>query len=205
MTASNGGNQAWLASSDDLAATIDPERLSECFDRHIRPDLCARLKMSARLQERLSGIISARFDLLPLPHEWSGNEGDKALVLASPDALTEIVSRAGAIYWSAAIAGTVLAVDVAALRDEIGDELCRFAVKHRDLAAPGLSLPPRDRLSEEISAAGWRCLAAWCETADPAIGARVRLKLPPHDILDTAVRQDFRERGPQIIRRAASA
>ena len=203
MTVSGFSDQAWRAFSDDLMATIDPQRLALCFDGHIATDLCARLKASMRLRERLAGIVSARFDLLPLLEDPGGSEGDKAVAMASPEVLLKIVSRAGAIYWSAAIANTVLAADVAALQKEIGEELCAFAVKHRDLAGPELTLPPRETLSGEFSDTGWCCLAAWCDAVDPAIGVRVRLKLPPHAILDAPPPEEFREHGPEIVRRAA--
>jgi hypothetical protein len=51
---------------------------------------------------------------------------------------------------------------------------------------------------------GWRCLAAWCRAQPDGIGARVRLKLPPHAALDETPPSSFDSIGAAIVRRAAA-
>jgi hypothetical protein len=89
---------------------------------------------------------------------------------------------------------------VAALETELGEELYSFAIKNRDLAGPERELP-QENIRSKVEEVGWTCLAAWCAALDPALDARVRLKLPPHQALETEVPAAIREKGVEIVRR----
>lgn len=197
--------QAWRAFLEQPILYIDPERMSVCFNGHIGPDLAERLLASSRLRERLSQIVRGHYALPLGLGVYDVEDEDMAIAMATPDILVQIVPRAGAIYWAAAIANTVYAADVAALQAEIGEDLCTYALKHRDLAGPEAAFPALDTAAERIAESGWRCLSAWCEALDPAINARVRLKLPPIDSFDGPPPAELAEIGPKIIRRAAAA
>jgi hypothetical protein len=194
----------WRSFMTEPAQYIHAERLAHCFGGAFPAGLCVRMRATPRLASRLSSLIASHYELPPAAAEDKFDAADKAVALAPAESLTEIVRRAGAIFWSAAIANTVLARDVSALQSCVGEALCALAVKHRDLSGPEQPLAPFDTLAERVTADGWRCLAAWCDAVDPALGARTRLKLPVRDGLDAPPPSPFTEIGPAIIRRAAA-
>lgn len=204
MNEPRGGDQAWRSFIQHPIRTIDPDRLSLCFGGNIDPELALQIKASPRLRERLGRIVRDHYRLLPPPGTPPENEHDMDIALAPSDILTQIVPRAGAIYWSAAIANTVYAADVAALQAEIGEDLCNYALKHRDLAGPETGFASPGTAAERVAESGWQCLAAWCEALDPAVGARLRLKLPPTDAFDAPAPAALAQIGPKIVRRAAT-
>ena len=116
----------------------------------------------------------------------------------------EIARRSGAIFWSAAIAKAILASEWAALHEQLGEELHRFALAHRDLAGPPRSIEPIAEVGARIVRDGWLCLGAWCHAQSTAVGARVLLKLAPDHGIDWAPERPFADLGPNIVRRAAS-
>ncbi len=203
MDALEAGGQNWINFIDEPLGYIDSERLSYCFAGAAPADLCAQLKSNPRLRARLTDAIKDHYWLPPILDESGVDDLNRAIALSSGDRLQEIILRAGVIHWSSAIASTVLASEVQTLHDQIGEELCSYAIKHRDLSGPEKSAAPVETIQARIVNSGWRCMAAWCETLDPAISARVRLKLPPNDILDSSGESDFQADGPAIVRRAA--
>jgi YOP protein translocation protein YscK len=197
--------QAWHDFMEQPVGYIHPERLAKCFHGHASPDLCVKLTANGRIRRRLGEMIRLYYLLPPgdAVHE-SGDERDLIIAMAPPDALEAIVPRAGAIYWSAAIAGTIRAAEVAALQEQIGEELCNFAVKNRDLSGGGATLPSTDTIGDRIMASGWQCMAGWCEALHPAIAARLRLKLPPNKLFDAPLSEGYAGIAPEIVRRAAT-
>jgi hypothetical protein len=204
MTAPNLEEEVWRVFCQDFVPSVDPERLSVCFGRAIGPGLCAELRASPRLKDRLETALSRTYSLPPVPAHFPGEEEDAAIAMLPAGAFMEAMPRAGAIYWAAAIANTVLAPHVAALRAAIGDELCGLAVRNRDLAGPSRSFPSLENVSGEIAESGKRCFSAWCDALDPGIGVRVRLKLAPDEIIDASPPPEYAGLGPMIFRRAAS-
>lgn len=196
--------KSWVEFVENPLSYIDDERLAHCFGGAVSADFCTKLKSNGRLKARLADVIKDHYWLPPIVAESGSDENDLVIAVSSGDKLQEIVLRAGVIYWSAAIANTVLASDVTTLQAQIGEELCSYAIKHRDLSGPEKSASPVETMKDRIAESGWRCFAAWCETLDPGISARVRLKLPPNDILDSSPNSEFQETGPVIIRRAAA-
>jgi hypothetical protein len=195
---------AWRAFMTEPVQYIHAERLARCFSGAFPAGLCERMRASPRLSDRLSGVIASHYALPPAAAEEKFDATDRDIAVASAQSLTEIVKRAGAIFWSAVIANTVLARDVSPLQSCVGEALCGLAIQHRDLAGPEQPLTPFDTLPERMTADGWRCFAAWCDAVDPAMGVRMRLKLPVLDGLDVPPAEPFTKIGPAIIRRAVA-
>ena len=193
---------AWRSFIDNPAVYVAPERLAACFGGAISVAACERMLATERLQVRLSALLAEQHALAE-PDVHESDDLDRSVALASVDDLDDIALRSGAIYWAGALAGVILAQKAAALHDALGEELCAFAVASRDLAGPLQSLDPVEGIRERVLADGWRCLSAWCHALPAAIGMRVRLKLPPDDLIDATPPPSFAETGPAIVRRAA--
>lgn len=193
----------WQAFMDEPAAYAEPLRLAACFDGAIGEAACVKLLATPRLQTRLSKLL-AEHHRLPGPEDASEIEdADRAVALASAEALWEIALRAGAIYWANSFAGIIDGQKTAALHAALGEELCAFAVANRDLAIGAQPLPPAGDIRERVASDGWQCLAAWFDAVPASVAARVRLKLPPDELVDDAPASAFAESGPRIVRRAA--
>jgi hypothetical protein len=172
-----------------------------CFDGMVGPELCARLKTSVRLEERLSGLVHSRYGLARAIAAEDVSDIDRLIALASPEQLAEVVRRAGAIYWANSIATTIRAADAAALDAALGEALCVIALANRNLSGPLQPLTPYDQLGTRVTEDGLRCLGGWCKAQTAGVGLRVRLKLAPNPALDDAVKRPFDELGPAIVRR----
>ena len=183
------------------ARYIEPSRLAVCFDGMLGVELCARLKVSRRLEERLSDLVYSRYGLARGIAAEAVSDTDRSIALAPPEQLAELVRRAGAIYWANSIANTVRAADAAAIDAALGEALCVVALANRDLSGPMQPLTPYDQLGARVMEDGLRCLGAWCKAQSPGVGLRVRLKLAPNPALDDAVNRPFDELGPAIMRR----
>lgn len=193
----------WQAFLDEPAAYAEPLRLAACFDGAIGEAACVRLLGTARLRTRLSNLL-AKHHRLPAPLDVAEiDEADRAVALASAEELREIALRAGAIYWANSFAGIIDGQKTAALHTALGEELCAFAVANRDLAGAPQPHPPAGEIRERVASDGWQCLAAWFDAVPAFVAARVRLKLPPDELVDDAPASAFAESGPRIVRRAA--
>jgi hypothetical protein len=183
---------------------INELRLRTCLDDCLPAEVCAKLKTSSRLRNRLSDIIHSRYLLTGWVDPQQCNETDRVIAVASGERLTEIAIRAGAIFWSTEIARVVLSKHVAVLHRELGESICTSAIANRDLAGPVRRLKLVRDLVALAREDGWRCLSAWCQAQPPGVTVRVRLKLPPVAAFDRVPRSPFVEAGPAIVRRAAS-
>jgi YOP proteins translocation protein K (YscK) len=205
MSAGVDAGRAW----DDFMALpvgyITLDRFAACFAGAVSTDVCARLKDSVRLRQRLSSLIETSYGLPDAIGADSVDPQDQAVALASGGQLDRIVLSAGAITWSAVIAATVLARDVAALQAHIGEDVSTFAIRHRDLSGPEQPLEPFETLAARIIGDGWLCYAAWCDEVDPAIGARARLKRPQLPDIAAPNEEFLQDFGALAIRRAANA
>ncbi len=197
-----GADAGWHAFVTRPALYIETSRLAVCFDGMVDTELCARLKTSRRVEERLSALVDARYGLASAVAAEDVSDADRSIALASSEQLSELVRRAGAIYWANGIANTVRAADAAAVDAALGEKLCVVALANRDLSGPMQPLAPYDQLGRRVMEDGLRCLGGWCEAQSPGVGLRVRLKLSPDPALDDAVNAPFDELGPAIIRRA---
>jgi hypothetical protein len=194
----------WRSFMENPAGYAEPRRLAACFDDAISEAACERLLRTERLQMRLSQLLIEHHRLSGSAAFAQGDAIDRTIALASAEYLDEIALRAGAIYWAGSLAGIIVSEKAAALHEALGEELCAFAVANRDLAGPVQSLEPVEGIRERVFADGWRCLGAWCHAISAAIGMRVRLKLPPDELIDGIPLPPFSEIGPGIVRRAAS-
>lgn len=194
----------WQNFMMEPALYIEPDRFAACFEGAFTPSLCRKLLESQRLRSRLSTTVQQHYQLGPWIDPEQVDEVDRVIALAPADILPDLALRAGAVYWSSAIASTVLAKAVTVLQQQLGDELLGWAINQRDLAGPAQTLTPLETVGDRIEDDGWRCLAAWCASVQPGIGLRVRLKLPKDSIIDLPAPPEFAERGADIIRRAAA-
>ncbi|TIS79459.1 MAG: hypothetical protein E5W94_05310 [Mesorhizobium sp.] len=187
---------------DEPAVYADPHRLAACLDYIVSEQACARMLGTERLQVRLSKLLEQHYRLSGFEQAVE-NEVDQIIALATATDLEEIALRAGAIYWAGALAGTILGPRATALHGALGAELCAFGLANRDLAGPLQPLDPVEGVRGRVLADGWRCVGAWCHASPISIGARVRLKLPPDELIDDLPARPFDEAGPGIVRRAA--
>jgi hypothetical protein len=194
----------WRFFLQDAAGHIDASRLAACFDGAVPASLSQQMLENERLRTRLSALVQTQYELDGGIDPQGLDGADRIVAMAGLHDLASLVLRAGAIWWSGAIAGTVLAKAVAALQQQLGDELVSYAIGQRDLTGPAQSLEPLDSVGERIEADGWRCLAAWCDAAPAGLGTRVRLRLPEGTLADQPAPEAFRDKGIAIIRRAAA-
>jgi hypothetical protein len=193
----------WEAFLAQPALYIDVSRLADCFDGQLGVDLCARLKTSRRLKERLSALVCSRYGLARCAATEAVSDIDRSIALRPAEQLNELARRAGAIYWADSIANTILAADAAAVDSALGAALCAVALAHRDLSGPMRPLTPYDQLGSRVMEDGLRCVGAWCGTQPDGVGTRVRLKLAATLALDGPTEAPFDNLGPAIVRRAA--
>lgn len=183
---------------------VDADRLAACFDDAFSPGLCERLRATGRLHDRLSKLIDRRYALPAPVAEAAMEDSDRNIALSPAERLTDLIRRAGAIYWANAIANVVLAEEVRWLHEQLGEALCAFALANRDLSGPGETLEPLTNASARVTEDGERCFEAWCQSVPEAVAARVRLKLPTTYGPDGAEAEPFAAIGPSIVRRTAS-
>ncbi len=194
----------WRLFLKEPARHIDASRLAACFDGVVPASLSQQMLENERLRTRLSALVQTHYALDGGIDPQTLEDADRIVAMASLHQLASLVLRAGAIWWSGAIAGTVLAKAVGALQQQLGDELVSYAIGQRDLTGPMQSLEPLDGVGERIEADGWRCLAAWCDAAPAGLGTRVRLRLPVGTLADQPAPEAFKDKGVAIIRRAAA-
>ncbi len=192
--------QTFMASPADYA---EPARLAECFGGGIGEAACEHMLGQDRLRSRLSLLLLKHYQLEITDSDEGPGNVDRAIALASAGELEEIALRSGAIYWGTSLAGIIAGPKAAALHTALGAAHCAFALANRDLAGPAQSLEPGENIRERVFADGWRCLGAWCHAMPDAIGKRVRLKLPPDELIDAMPERVFSEAGPAIAQRAA--
>lgn len=198
------GDKAWAEFADNPLSYMHPDRLSNCLGSALPDGLCMELLSNLRLKSRLSGIVASHYDLPPLSTATECSEKDRAIALAPIASLEQIVLFAGAIYWSSAIVNTVRSSEVVALQSQIGDELCAFAVRHRELAGPMRNFESFDNTADRVLESGWHCFNAWCMQIDPAISARIRLKLAPNEMPVSSEVASYADIGPAIIRQVGA-
>jgi hypothetical protein len=204
MSGAAEAETAWRAFMTEPVSYIDPGQFSRALGGALSVELCARLRDCERLQGRLSTLILAGEGLNAWGERTIVSEEDAAIAAAPLPVLTAIVQRAGAIFWAAGMVNAVRGADVAALQNALGEEVCRFALKHRDLAGPEQPLAPFETLGERVLADGWLCYAGWCDSLPSEIRARARLKISAGDAQRQPAPPAFLASGPAIIRRAAT-
>jgi hypothetical protein len=206
MTGLAGSAQpsAWDTFVASPSVYADRTRLAACFGGRLGADLCGRFMTSPRLQDRLCAMLRKRYALAPLIDGEALSAADRAIALATPARLTDIIRRAGAIFWANTFASMILASHVEVLDRTLEPGLCTFALANRDLAGPVQGIDPVDGLASRLATDGLCCLGAWCRAQPDGVGTRVRLKLPASSALDAPPAVPFDAIGPFIVRRAAS-
>lgn len=193
----------WDAFLTRPALYIEASRLAACFGGQLDAAFCARLQTSSRLEKRLSDRVRSHYGLASEVTPGTLNEADRAVALEPAEQLTELVRRAGAIFWANTIASAILAADVKAVHAALGESLAAYAIVQRDLSGPVQPLKPLDQVGQRVIHDGLRCLGAWSQVQPDGVGARVRLKLAADPALDGPVVPPFDKLGAAIVRRAA--
>ena len=194
----------WATLMNRPPAYIDVTRLAACFGGRIGVRLCERLQGASRLQDRLSALINEFYALAAPVGPDAVSPADQKVALLPAAGITDVVRRAGAVYWANAIANAVRAEEVRWLRDRLGEAIHAFALENRKLSGPPERLDMAGGAEARIMEDGIRCLGAWCRSQPAAVGDRVRLKSPASPALDGIVQSPFNEIGPAIIRCAAT-
>ncbi|WP_167514787.1 SctK family type III secretion system sorting platform protein [Mesorhizobium intechi] len=203
MTGTGSGPAAspeWQAFISGPATYADAARLAECFGGAISEAACQRMLRSQRLHERLSKLLIEHYRLSCSADEPS-DDVDRSIALSSGDELEDLALRSGAIYWAGDLAAVIDGREADALQAALGADLCTLAVANRDLAGPTRPLQPLEDIRSRVYADGLSCLGGWCQAMPDETGARVRIKLMPHEFIDRTAKP-FIEAGPAIVRRA---
>lgn len=191
----------WQAFLSNPAAYADAARLVPCFDGSIDEAACLHMLGAERLHGRLSGILMERYGL-SLETAAPADDIDRAIALASGEALEDIALRSGAIYWAGSLASVIAGRQAAALQAALGADAYAFALANRDLTGPQRPTEPLEDVHGLVYEDGLRCLGAWCQSQPGDTGMRVRLKLMPHALIDQKADEAFVRAGPAIVRRA---
>lgn len=191
----------WQAFLSNPAAYADAARLVPCFDGSIDEAACLCMLGLPRLHGRLSGLLKERYGL-SLETAAPADDIDRAIALASGEALEDIALRSGAIYWAGSLASVIAGRQAAALQAALGADTYAFALANRDLTGPLRPTGPLEDVHGLVYEDGLRCLGAWCQSLSGDTGMRVRLKLMPHALIDQKADEAFVRAGPAIVRRA---
>jgi hypothetical protein len=192
-------DQDWNAFVTNPAIYADAGRLAACFGDAIAVPSCQLMLDTPRLAPRLSALLASQFGLAPLAGDLAGE--DRRIALAPKGDVEDMAMHAGAICWSASLAGTIGKEAVSAIHHQIGEELFDFALANRDIAVPPRPLEPLETLAVRMRDDGWRCIAAWYRTVPEPLSAWLKVKVPVGIDLDAEPMAS----GAAIVRRASEA
>jgi len=195
---------AWRSFMLTPGGYAEPSHIRNCFNGAISAQLAAKLVGCARIEDRLSGLLIARYSLSRWLDLEACPQNDRAIALLPQAEFAGVARRAGAIYWGASLATAVFGSEVAALQRQLGEELYRFALAHRDIAGPIQDLRPFEALDMKFLADGWRCFEGWRRSQQRAVAERVLLKLSPEYAANAPLDRIFLQKGPEIVRRAGN-
>jgi hypothetical protein len=186
------------------AAYAHPRRVVHAFGGLITERVASQLLEDERFRDRVSILLTETYALPADDDAGELSEAGNRLAVASGTDLMIMARRFGAVYWARAIAGVIQSSAVVTLKQSLGDEIYTAALAHRDLAGPDRVLPEHETIETATTAAGLRCIAAWCSAQPAWVAQRIRLKFPDGTELDEPVAAPFDEVGPPIINRVAS-
>jgi hypothetical protein len=196
---------AWRSFMLTPGRYAEPAHIRGCFNGAISAELAAKLVACARIEDRLSSLLVARYRLSRWLDLEACPQKDRAIALLPQAGFAGIARRAGAIYWGASLATAVFGSEVAALQRQLGGDLYQFALAHRGLSGPIQSLRPFEALDTKFLADGWRCFEGWRRSQQRAVAERILLKLPPDYEAGASLDRTFVEKGPEIVRCAGNA
>jgi YOP proteins translocation protein K (YscK) len=162
----NDGERIRAASANDVAALLGGGLPGELVETLIAsPRFAARLRAAAL--HRLESSAG----------ELSASEPTAVAALAlTPDGLSGIVLRAGAIWHAAAIARIVEASSRRRLMASLGPDIYAIALEARSLApAEAIAPPDMDDWFEAVMRHGAFCWSAWRTRQPPAVASRLAL------------------------------
>ena len=177
----NDAERIRLASANDVAALLGGGFQGELVDKlAASPRFAARLH--AAVQRRLGGLSALE-------------PAAVAALALTPDSLSSIVLRAGAVWHAPAIALVVEASARRRLIASLGSDVYFIALEGRSLAPLEAIVPPdADDWAGAAMRHGASCWSAWCALQRPAVASR--LALLGRNGLPERVHEDF---GPAIV------
>jgi hypothetical protein len=195
---------AWRSFMLTPGGYAGPAHIRSCFNGAISEQLAAKLAACARIEDRLSSLLFSRYSLSRWLDLEACPQKDRAIALLRHEEFDGLVRRAGAIYWSASFATAVFGNEVAALQQQLGEDLYRFALAHRNLAGPIQDLRPFEALDMKLLGDGLRCFEGWRRSQQRAVAERVLLKLPAGYEARAPLDSIFVQKGPEIVRCAGN-
>ena len=156
------------------AAYIHPERRAGWMDE----GLWSRLVACETGRRELSGMVFRRLDL-DSPGFFDFAPLRRRFALLQRETLTVLARYSGAAFASQRITRVIDGNRVVKLKEELGEDIYRFAVKRAPfLVSESLCQGPDDDEDGGVEELGWRCLAR-CHAGDPPeLIERLRLKFP---------------------------
>lgn len=185
-----------------LALRAEPERLRQVLRFNLQPALDAdparlaalvangpdeagwRLLLGApRLAARLSRFLLARLGLdRAFCYDFSAAR--RRLALLPRDELERLARHAGAFLHAGAISRVIARDAMRSLREAIGEDAYRFAVRRAGFMGVAEQPLAGRELKAAIESDGLACLGHWLAGEPRAVAERARLRLPPHPALD---------------------
>jgi hypothetical protein len=171
-----------VASANDLAAL---------FEGGLQGELIEMLAASPRFAPRLHAATERRLGELSAPEPAA-----VAALALTPAGLSDIVRRAGAVWYAAAIARIVDTSERRHLMASLGPDVYAIAVEGRGLAplAEAVVAPDADDWAAAAMRDGACCWSAWRTLQLPAVASR--LALLGCNVLPERIHEAF---GPAII------
>lgn len=176
-------------------AALDPDRVAAALGLSLTEELRERLLATPRLAPRVARLVAAR-RLLGSWETAPFKPAERRLMQLDHQAFRRLGLAAGAVWHADALRATIMAKPRTILLDGLGEEIYALAIAHPDLAVDLDENHSAETLLEAIAEDGLACLAAWCDTLDPAAGAWFHMKLPA-DM--TAPRPLHRAHGPALV------
>ncbi|MGI9506683.1 MAG: SctK family type III secretion system sorting platform protein [Geminicoccaceae bacterium] len=172
-----------------------PEGLSSCMrDRRLQ---------SPRLRHRLSMLLSERFSLSPLTADDLNTAAGRFARLEG-EVLTRALRLAGAIWHAQSLRKIILAEPLRELIERLGRDDYRTALGAIDLSPAGDNGDEDidvDALMARIEQDGLLLINAWCHHQPRALGARLKLKLPPCPAVDDQPPASHCDLGEAVVNR----
>ena len=185
------------------AAYCNGDRLQALLPDSLPSSLRDRLVQSPRLRHRLSTLLSERFAFSPLAADDLNTIAGRFAQLED-EALARALRLAGAIWHAQSLRKIILAEPLHELIERLGRDDYRTALGAIDLSPAGDNGDEDidvDALMARIEQDGLLLINAWCHHQPRALGARLKLKLPPCPAVDDQPPASHCDLGEAVVNR----
>jgi hypothetical protein len=153
----------------------------EVMNRLTQAPVIKVLATSAHGGRHLSHWLSRELGLDQAGLCWDFKEPRRRLALLGTETLTRLACFCGAALGWQAIAAVIGRAEIQQIKQTLGDEAHRFALRRARLVVPqaeALAESDGVSLARRALHRGWQLLLRAMADEDPAVSRRVRLKLP---------------------------